>query len=221
MKHFRNNSIILLAALIIVSCKTDMIERLDELNFQTGAYMRTVPFEVYRAGSPVAKNQIDFFKSKFNEGKFETVLEAVTANKADDFAKYDLSIRFVDNTPANGNKSTTFVPFRSIPASAFAKDAKTGYPRHTLVITASEVLAATKVAISDMTPQPLERRANGTLAAKQVQFKDLPGDEFQISAVMTLADGRTYSAANTGQNITGGAFYASPFLYRVVVAEVE
>ena len=220
MKYVKNSVIIAFAACITMACKTDMIERLDELNFQTGAYVRTIPFEVYRAGSPVAKNQVDFFKSKFSEGKFETVLEAVTANKAEDFAKYDLSIRFVDNTPSNGNKSTTFVPFRSIPASAFAKDPQTGYPRHTLAISASEVLSATKVTLADMTPQPLERRANG-LFPKQLSFKDLPGDEFQVSAVMTLANGKTYSASNTGSNITGGAFYASPFLYRIVVAEVE
>ena len=220
MKYLKNGIAVAFAACITMACKTDMIERLDELNFETGAYMRTIPFEVYRSGSPAAKNQVDFFKSKFNEGKFETVLEAVTANKAEDFAKYDLSIRFVDNTPSNGNKSTAFVPFRSIPASAFAKDPQTGYPRHTLAISASEVLSTTKVTLADMTPQPLERRANG-LFPKQLSFKDILGDEFQISAVMTLANGKTYSASNTGSNITGGAFYASPFLYRIVVAEVE
>ena len=32
-----------------------------------------------------------------------------------------------------------------------------------------------------------------------------------------LADGKTFSASNTGLNITGGAFYSSPFFYRVNV----
>ena len=220
MKHLKNSIIVAFAACMTMACKTDMIERLDELNFETGAYMRTVPFEIYRSGSPVAKNQADFFKSIFSEGRFETVLEAVTANKAEDFAKYDLSIRFVDNTPSNGNRTTTFVPLRSIPASAFTKDPQTGYPRHTLAISANEVLNATKITLADMTPQPLERRANG-LFPRQLSFRDIPGDEFQISAVMTLANGKTYSASNTGSNITGGAFYASPFLYRIIVAEVQ
>ena len=220
MKYIKIFSVVALFAVVAAGCKTQMIERLDELALPTGGYMRTVPFIVYRSGAPAAKHQVDLSKTKFTEERLETIIEAVTAKKAEDFVKYDLSIRFVDNTPANGNRTTTFVPLRSIQASAFAKDPQTGYPRHTLVITGAEALAATKVALADITAQPLERRANG-LFAIQTGGADIPGDEFQISAVMTLADGRTFSATNTGPNITGGAFYASPFLYRMVVAELR
>jgi hypothetical protein len=35
---------------------------------------------------------------------------------------------------------------------------------------------------------------------------------------MFLKDGRSFDRSNTGVNITGGAFYNSPFFYRVNIA---
>jgi len=37
------------------------------------------------------------------------------------------------------------------------------------------------------------------------------GDRFEITAIMRLTNGKSYTASNTGVNITGGAFYSSPF----------
>ncbi|AQG82114.1 hypothetical protein [Spirosoma montaniterrae] len=189
MKYIHNFSVILLIGLLIMSCKTEMIERIDEFNLEQGGYMRTVsPF-------PVAATTFSVSKANMSGTKMEFVAEAVTPNQGALFASYDLSIRFIDATPANGTKTTTSAALRSIPASAYAKDATTGYPRATITVTGAEALAATKLTDADI----------------------LAGDRFEITAVMRLTNGRSFTASNTGLNITGGAFYSSPFFYRLNV----
>lgn len=127
--------------------------------------------------------------------KMEAVLEAVTPDKGALFSSYDLSIRFIDTTPGNGDKTTTVRPLRSIPASTYSKDATTGYPRHTLIITGTEALTASGLTAADIST----------------------GDRFEVTAVMRLTNGKAFTASNTGVNITGGAFYSSPFFYRLNV----
>lgn len=187
MKLIKYSSLILVASLFFMACKTEMVDKLDEFNLEQGGYMRTV--------TPLT-NIFTLSKANMAGTKMEAVLEAVTLEKGALFASYDLSVKFVDATPANGNKSTTEVALRSIPASAYTKDATTGYPRHTLVVTGADVLAATKVAAADVST----------------------GDRFEITATMKLTNGKTFNSANTGLNITGGAFYSSPFFYRLNVA---
>ena len=166
-----------------------MVDKLDELNLETGGYMRTVtPY-------PVATATFSVSKANMAGTKMEAVLEAVTPDKGALFSSYDLTVKFVDATPANGNKSTSDVTLRSIPASAYTKDATTGYPRHTLVITGADVLTATKLTAADISS----------------------GDRFEISATMKLTNGKAFNATNTGPDITGGAFYSSPFFYRLNV----
>lgn len=179
------------AGLLTVSCKTEMVERLDEFNLEQGGYMRTVtPF-------PVAANTFSVSKANMSGTKMEFVAEAVTPNQGALFSTYELSIRFVDATPANGNKTTTVAPLKAIPASAYTKDATTGYPRATIAVTGAEALAATKLTAADVSAT----------------------DRFEITAVMRLTDGKAFTASNTGVNITGGAFYSSPFFYRLNVVQ--
>lgn len=191
MKYIKNISILLAASLLIMACETQMIERQNELNFQTGGYMRTV--------TPFPAGNATFNVSKANMGgtKMELVAEAVTPNAGASFASYDLSIRFVDATPANGNKSVALTVLRSIPASAYAKDATTGYPRATIAVTGTEALTATKLTAADVSNS----------------------DYFEITAVMKLTDGRSFSIANTGSNVLSQPFYSSPFLYRLNVLD--
>jgi hypothetical protein len=191
MKYIKNISILLAASLLIMACETQMIERQNELNFQTGGYMRTV--------TPFPATGTTFSVSKANMGgtKMELVAEAVTPNAGASFASYDLSIQFVDATPANGNKSVALTVLRSIPASAYAKDATTGYPRATIAVTGTEALTATKLTAADVSK----------------------GDYFEITAVMKLTDGRSFSVANTGTNVLSQPFYSSPFSYRLNVLD--
>lgn len=181
--------VIFVTGLFFVACKTEMVDKLDSLNLEQGGYMRTVtPY-------PVAATTFSVSKANMAGTKMEAVLEAVTPDKGALFSSYDLTVKFVDATPANGNKSTSDVTLRSIPASAYTKDATTGYPRHTLVITGADVLTATKLTAADISS----------------------GDRFEISATMKLTNGKAFNAANTGPDITGGAFYSSPFFYRLNV----
>ena len=134
MKYTHSFWIALLIGLASVSCKTEMIERVDEFSLEQGGYMRTVtPFPVVNATFTVSK-------ANMSGTKMELVAEAVTPDKGALFSTYDLSVRFVDATPANGDKTTTFATLRSIPASAYAKDPTTGYPRATITVTGAEAL---------------------------------------------------------------------------------
>ena len=187
MKNIKNYLVVGALMLCSLACKTDMVDRIDEFNLEQGGYVRTVtPY-------PVSASTFSVSKANMSGTKMELVAEAVTPNQGALFASYDLSIRFVDATPANGTKTTTAVALKSIAASAFSKDAKTGYPRATIAVTGKEALDAVKLTDADISA----------------------GDRFEITAVMRLTDGRSFSAANTGVNITGGAFYSSPFFYRL------
>ena len=196
MKYIKSLSIIALFAFVVTACKTQMVERIDEFNLEQGGYMRTVNFAPYDPGAALeAVTRAKISKANLAGTKLESILEAVTPNQGSLFTAYDLSIRFVDATPANGNKTTTVRPLRSIPASAYTKDATTGYPRHTLIITGAEALTATQLTADDISA----------------------GDRWEITATMKLSNGKSFNAANTGLNITGGAFYSSPFFYRLNV----
>ncbi len=173
------------------ACDTEIIDVVDEFTFEKGGYMRTVtPFPVVNA---------TFVTSKANLSgtKLEMVKEAVTNDFGKLFASYDLVIKFVDVSAANGNKSTTDKAFKSYTAAQFTPDAQTKYPRATIAITGAEALAATGLTVADITK----------------------GDYFTITSTMVLSDGKKFNAANTGVNITGGAFYSSPFIYRLNVAD--
>ncbi len=191
MKCVNTLALLLVTVLLAVSCKTQMIDKLDDFNLEQGGYMRTVtPYPVLAATFAVSKENMGGTKMEF-------VAEAVTPNGGALFSTYDLSIRFVDATPANGTKTTSIVSLKSIPASAYAKDATTGYPRATISVSGAEALTATK------------------LTAEDVSI----GDRFEVTATMKLTDGKTFTAANTAGDITGGAFYSSPFFYRINVVK--
>jgi hypothetical protein len=189
MKNIKKFSILMVLGLFVMACKTEMVEVIDLNSLENGGYIRTVsPY-------PVAATTFNYSLANMAGTKMEFVAEAVTPNKGAAFANYDLSIKFVDATPANGTKTGTAQALKSIAATSFAKDATTGYPRATIAITGAEALAASKVAQADMSD----------------------GDRFEITGTMKLTDGKSFTASNTGLNITGGAFYSSPFFYRVNV----
>ena len=179
MKYIKSISILLTLSLLVFACKTEIVEKFDEIHLPTGGYMRIVtPY-------PVTDPTFNVSKKNMSGTKAEMVNEAVTPDKGSGLATYDLEIRFI------GATTSAYVPLRSIAASAYAKDATTGYPRHTLVITGAEALAATKLDTSLIKT----------------------GQKFEIRATMKLSDGKSFNAANTSVNITGGAFYSSPFRY--------
>ena len=110
-------------------------------------------------------------------------------------ASYDLTIRFRDNTPTAGNRVTNYTPLRRIMASSFARSEVSRLLRATFSVTIAEALAATQLRRTDINP----------------------GDEFEISAQYVMIDGRRFGAANSSGDVLGGAFYNSPFFYRIPV----
>ena len=185
MKYIKILSLLLALTLIGIACKTEMVERIDEFNLEQGGYMRIVtPF-------PVTTPTFKVSKKNMAGTKAEMVNEAVTLQKGSLFSTYDLEIRFV------GATTTAYKAFRSIPASAYAADATTGYPRHTLAITGAEAMTAMALDTSKM----------------------VAGNKFEIRATMKLSNGKSFNADNTGVNITGGAFYSSPFFYTLNVTD--
>ena len=189
MKNIKKYSILMVFGLIVLACKTEIVDPIDLTALENGGYIRTVsPY-------PVAATSFNYSLANIAGAKMEFLAEAVTPNKGAAFASYDLSIKFVDATPANGTKNGTSQVLKSITASSFTKDATTSYPRATIAVTANEAVTASKVALADMTD----------------------GDRFEITGTMKLTDGKTFTNTNTGLNITGGAFYSSPFFYRVNV----
>ena len=184
MKYIKIFPLLLSLVLIGMACETEMVDKLDTFTLPNGGYMRTV--------TPFPALSTTFKVSKKNMGgtKLELVAEAVTPEQGSKFASYELEIRFV------GATTTAYKPFRSIPASSYTKDAATGYPRHTLVITGTEAMTAMALDTS----------------------KIKTGDKFEVLATMKLTDGQSFSAANSGLNLTGD-FYSSPFRYFLNVIE--
>jgi hypothetical protein len=84
---------------------------------------------------------------------------------------------------------------KSIPKTAFSPDPESGRPRATFSISYNEAKAVLGFDDSDIEG----------------------GDIFEYRAELKLTDGRVYSVHNTGSDIKGGAYFRSPFLYRVNV----
>ena len=188
MKYIKIFPLLLTLGLLAIACKTEMVEKLDDFGLDQGGYMRIVtPF-------PVTTPTFKVSKANMAGTKAEMVNEAVTLEKGGRFANYDLEIRFNGGTAAT---TTAYKAFRSIPASSYAKDPTTGYPRHTLTITGAEAMTAM------------------ALDTSKIKAKD----KFEFRATMKLTDGKAFNATNTGVNITGGAFYSSPFFYTLNVTD--
>lgn len=183
MKDIKKLLILLTFGAFFVACETEIVDKVDTFNLPSGGYMRVV--------TPFPLTAFSVSKKNMSGTKLELVHEAVTPEKGANFANYDLEMRFV------GAATTAYKAFRSIPASSYAKDPTTGYPRHTLTITGTEAMTAMALDTSKISK----------------------GHKFEIKATMKLSDGKTYNASNTHANITGGAFYSSPFFYTLNVVD--
>lgn len=189
LKYILGFSLLMLA---LLACKTEMIDRLDAADMENGGYVRTVrPY-------PVLSGTFSFNKAAFATTAMRFTAEAITPDKGALFASYDLTVAFVDNTKTNGgNASVNATALKSIPASAFTKNDTTGYPRSIISVSATEAIAALKLPTDSVNA----------------------GDYFELRGTMKLTTGQSFSSTNSGVNITGGAFYSSPFYYRVNVVQ--
>ena len=173
---------------LLTACETEMVERIDEFGLEQGGYMRQVtPF-------PVTAFTVNL--ANMAGSKMEFLGEAVTPNFGSLFQSYDLVVRFVDTTPANGTNNVADVVLKSIPSSTFKNDAATGYPRATISVTGKEAQDALKLTTAQMAS----------------------GDRFEVRGTIKLTNGNSFTIANTSPNVLGGAFYSSPFFHRMNIA---
>jgi hypothetical protein len=137
-------------------------------------------------------NSFEFDLLNIPTSEFAITLEASEVFGTE-FQSVDFGVTFVDNTPDNGTTVAPRVSLGSFSAAQFAADANTGLLRSNFVFQASDVLAALGITEADI----------------------FGGDSFDFDWTMNLADGRSFNADNTGGDITGGAFFRSPFFRRV------
>ncbi|HNR06964.1 MAG TPA: hypothetical protein PKM27_06570 [Saprospiraceae bacterium] len=176
--------ILSLGFVLFGSCEIDDLNKIDLLNLDNGAYMRTI--------SPTAANMA-FLKTELGTASLTFTVEAVDPDRGAQFGSYDLAVEFRDRTASNGNNSVALKNLKSIAPTGFTTDPTSGYLRGTFTISSAEIMTALGV------------------TADKVSV----GDSFDVFSTLVTKDGRKFSDKNTDPDILGGAFYNSPFYYRL------
>ena len=109
----------------------------------------------------------------------------------------EIEIRYIDNTPDNGDASTAFVAANSLLPADFSTGPN-GLPITDLKFTFSELLNLTGVSFGE------------------VECKD----QFRIDLKVRLKDGRVYTTSNSGGTVVNNTgFFKSPFSYLINIVE--
>lgn len=108
------------------------------------------------------------------------------------FQSVTLTVQFKDHTPANGTFKRDAKALATLDASKWVVDATSKLPRYDYKVSGTELLAIS------------------TIPADSV----FAGDSFEIVETINY-DGQSYSFINTSADLTGGPYYASPFLHNV------
>jgi hypothetical protein len=95
--------------------------------------------------------------------------------------------------------TTNEIKLKSVPATDFEQNPDTDYPRATISVTAQEVLTALSLTQGDV---------NG-------------GDQIELRYELVMKDGRVFTNTNASGIVSGGAFFNSPFFYRIPVVCVS
>lgn len=102
---------------------------------------------------------------------------------------------FNDLTPENGTYVAESVFVKEIDASTFTETSDNGLPMGDVVATYGEIASALGLTASNV----------------------LPGDVVKIQLRLNLTDGRVFTDENSGVNVIGSAYFASPFSYTALV----
>ena len=136
-------------------------------------------------------SQTDF---RVNTSSVYTVeLEERDVQRGGLFQSVDVYVRHRDNTEPK--LASTEKLLKSVPSSDFQVSTETGYPRGTINVSVSEVLTSLGITQGDV----------------------FGGDQIEVRFELVLKDGRKFSKDNASSIVTGGAFFNSPFFYRVPV----
>ncbi len=184
MKQFKFYIPVVLAALF-VSCSSDdkLVDKVDA-DVQRGAVLRTITFD---------PNSF-FFDNTDSEVNYTWEYQDIT--DGDLLSSVDVTIGFIDGTPANGTTTATETALASFPASQFSLG-EYGLPRVDYSLTYGEALAALGLAFDPAV-------VTGS-------------DQFVMNITLNLTDGRTITAADLSGTVSGGSFFSSPLTYRIPI----
>lgn len=170
----------------LISC-TDGDKAIEEVlqEVDRGAVLRTVRID----NGEFDINNID--------AEFNIQLEEQDIEEGALLESVEIEIRYIDNTPDNGDASTAFVAANSLLPADFSTGPN-GLPITDLKFTFSELLNLTGVSFSE------------------VQCKD----QFRIDLKVRLKDGRVYTTSNSGGTVVNNTgFFKSPFSYLINIVE--
>ncbi len=119
---------------------------------------------------------------------FTLVVEAVDASGGTTVQDVQVLVK-----RRRGATLTPEVALTTVPASAFTASGK--YTRATISIPLADALAAMSLTVADINV----------------------GDFIEYRLILTDTQGRKFTNTNLSPDVSGGAFYASPFFYRVAV----
>jgi hypothetical protein len=175
-----------LVSLMFVSACTDFVDpAIPYSGFETGTYLRTLK-------SPAAN---------FNYFDLSTAIFSIQVEPVDeqggttvrDVEVYVAHRRGPVVTPEKLVKTIPASEFKPNPDRNFPDAPNRNFPAATITVTTQEYLNALGLTIANL---------NG-------------GDFFEYRLVLHTTTGKTFTNTNLSPDISGGAFYRSPFFYRV------
>lgn len=129
--------------------------------------------------------------SNIATSKYEVAFEANDRDRGRLFDRVELFVKFDHLNPANPGVSKPEKLLKTYKNALFLNDPKTGLPRITMTVPASEIMTLMGITLADI--------INGK-------------DQFVFRQAMIFPDGKTYSTNNVTTPIAaGGGVYKSPF----------
>ncbi|UII74933.1 hypothetical protein LV716_11765 [Flagellimonas sp. HMM57] len=190
MKTYNNKIAILGLALATLFACDDDEKVVDQILAQvgTGAVIRTID----------ETNDLvyNFDTNLFESGSSYTIdLEEQDEEGGDLLESVEVYVNFDDNSDNGDDMSTTEVLLQTLAASDFT-DGERGLPVATISYTSDELITATSIDESMIVGK----------------------DRFEFRLVLSLTNGETYTNADVGGPVSGGAYFSAPFEYFPVIA---
>jgi hypothetical protein len=191
MKTFKFIFVVLAAMGMAISCSDDK-GFFDKDAIVYAAYLNVVATPSSTFGTV---SQSDFRLN--TSSTYQVTLEERDVERGNLFQSVDFYVKLRDNTVPK--ITTNEIKLKSVPATDFEQNPDTDYPRATISVTAQEVLTALSLTQGDV---------NG-------------GDQIELRYELVMKDGRVFTNTNASGIVSGGAFFNSPFFYRIPVVCVS
>lgn len=181
MKKFKSY-IPLASAALLLGCSSDdkLVDKVQD-SVQRGAVLRTISF------SPNAF----FFDNTASEIAFTWEYQDIEDGGL--LSSVDVSVGFVDGTPANGTTTASTAPLANLTPADFSVGPN-GLPRTDFSISYGEALDALGL---EFDPDVVTG-----------------SDQIIINTTLNLTDGRVITASDLSGTVAGGTFFQTPLTYR-------